>query len=549
MLSPNEINGNLKDAGSQLGESFSYYYNPKDFGMREVLFTGCGFAFGFGWLWFSTLMCYWLPDFLWGKIWEGGGTSLFLIFISTGFFLFRVLSDTPGQVTSATLGASAKDSKVFYFDFRSTFWPHFAHGTSLLFLLLAALLTLPSNEIFYYLAVLSLSLSGLIQGIFWTGALLCLSPYQASLAFAAASIAAALLGLIFYFLPSSLYSFLFFATIIIAWWMAWKLCLLLNSPVVGPKRPRGRPSKKTPNRADLENGGRWLVYFFWLPWLVALAFFLMGLNTMAEYSSSLPAWLGGILTGCGAILGAFFCRLYLRPENVQNKNGEESYSTLYYKERVPFLLIYIPLAVQGMIGLLAPAIFLASANFFVGLICVVSAGLLAGLSPTRALRRGSLILVMAILSSNLGVETAYYLSSLLQDGPGNISFLERPFFRALGSFELLLAFILLIFQGRRFRKLKNRDATTFDLDQEDYSVRDEDLVEKIYGAQLTAREGEILELTAQNFSNKEIAARLYIQEATVRFHLRNIYQKTGLRERDDLLDLGRQLEQMKSSRL
>ena len=58
-----------------------------------------------------------------------------------------------------------------------------------------------------------------------------------------------------------------------------------------------------------------------------------------------------------------------------------------------------------------------------------------------------------------------------------------------------------------------------------------DLADQVKLDELTKREREVLELVAGGFSNREIAAELVIEEATVRSHVRRILMKLGLRDR------------------
>jgi two-component system nitrate/nitrite response regulator NarL len=48
---------------------------------------------------------------------------------------------------------------------------------------------------------------------------------------------------------------------------------------------------------------------------------------------------------------------------------------------------------------------------------------------------------------------------------------------------------------------------------------------------LTTRELQILQLLVEGYTNKAIAAEIFISEKTVEYHLDNLYKKIGVRTR------------------
>ena len=65
----------------------------------------------------------------------------------------------------------------------------------------------------------------------------------------------------------------------------------------------------------------------------------------------------------------------------------------------------------------------------------------------------------------------------------------------------------------------------------------DELVEEMSGAAqpsptaLTARERDVLELVSSGLSNREIAAKLFVSENTIKTHLRNIMDKHHFKNR------------------
>ena len=69
-------------------------------------------------------------------------------------------------------------------------------------------------------------------------------------------------------------------------------------------------------------------------------------------------------------------------------------------------------------------------------------------------------------------------------------------------------------------------------------VRDQNKLESLG---ITPRELEILQLIAQGLSNKEIAARVYVSENTVKTHSSRVFDKLGARRRTQAVQLEKEL--------
>lgn len=67
-------------------------------------------------------------------------------------------------------------------------------------------------------------------------------------------------------------------------------------------------------------------------------------------------------------------------------------------------------------------------------------------------------------------------------------------------------------------------------------IRDE---KKLESLGITPRELEILQLIAEGLSNREIAARLFVSENTVKTHSSRVFDKLGARRRTQAVQLGK----------
>ena len=65
--------------------------------------------------------------------------------------------------------------------------------------------------------------------------------------------------------------------------------------------------------------------------------------------------------------------------------------------------------------------------------------------------------------------------------------------------------------------------------------------QKLASLGITPREREILGLIAEGLSNREIAARVFVSENTVKTHSSRVFEKLGARRRTQSVQLGKEL--------
>lgn len=541
--------------------------------LREALSTGLGFALGFGWLWFPALQGFWLPEFLWGGVFGGGGTSFFCVLLPAGFFgvglwgggtrflrgirLFRFFAgnNAPADSNGDNDAGDLRASRLFH-------WVH----TAALALMAASLLPpAPTSGVMLYLPVIAMALAALLQGLFWGGAVLALPSRLAAASFVVAASAAAVFSGLVSFLPSGSghgRTIVLLLAVLMAWAAAYALARALRLPRPEPKRPRGRPAKNAEPETEEapEAGGRHAATGRLALYAVGAAILLLAFEAgLAERIFSPSAffafpWAAGLLTALGAVLGFILCGNGVSADNGAQDVSPASTPTgpgrLFmgrllagplFSALQPTTAICLALGLCGIaLALPEPFAFPVVASVLSvaeGFISVAAVVVLAQLPQSPPLRRAALALGVAFVLSNLGSAAAGILALL------STSLDMLTISRIAAGLIAAVAFLIFAVYRRQTRETKKTDAEPA---QEPPSAPTEP---ESTAVAFTAREREILSLIRQGLNNREIAETLYVQEVTVRFHLRNLYQKTGLSEREQLAALDAPTESRAGERI
>ena len=151
-------------------------------------------------------------------------------------------------------------------------------------------------------------------------------------------------------------------------------------------------------------------------------------------------------------------------------------------------------------------------------------GRLSGRDASRAFARGLAALFAGELAG-LGAGALVAASPL---GP-----LAAPAVAALGGIAALYAYLFL-FTDRDLRELSVAVERTDRFEEACRAIAEQ--------AGLSRREAEILPLALRGRTSERMAAELFISKNTVDTHMRRIYAKCGVRNRQELIDLGERAE-------
>lgn len=268
---PNKA-GDSKNAAADDPTDFAEAY-----GLPPALLAGAGFTGGLGWLWFGELAELWLPNFLWGGLFSGGGASLFYLLLTLGFLGLYVVA--------AGLEKRRPVENETEKDWRLGRFPHFAHAAAFFLIVLAA--GWPGFRLsMSYGPVVSLAGAGLLLSAYWGSILLSLSPRQSLTASVFATICAIGWFILCSVAPASGRGLLLILAMPLAWIMAREFSVYLKRQKLvakatpPPKRSRGRPSMKTARTREeppISRPDKWLYS------LLVIGFFVLTLGqTVAD---------------------------------------------------------------------------------------------------------------------------------------------------------------------------------------------------------------------------------------------------------------------------
>jgi DNA-binding CsgD family transcriptional regulator len=132
---------------------------------------------------------------------------------------------------------------------------------------------------------------------------------------------------------------------------------------------------------------------------------------------------------------------------------------------------------------------------------------------------------------NYFIVTAIVLSSLaisIQSRDGQVVFI-------FGEYPVVIFFMVVIslFLVALYIKINNRKITSLSNQIKNFAKNDHDEVDTLLD-ELTDRQREVYDLIIAGKTNKEIIAKLFIEQSTLKTHINQIYKKLKINSRREL---------------
>lgn len=230
------------------------------------------------------------------------------------------------------------------------------------------------------------------------------------------------------------------------------------------------------------------------------------------------------------IMLVLFCiaalQMVPRADAQQARQAEQG-STLYRIALLVMMAGFLFLPVLGAFGVPGEAIVQAG---YLGLVSVMLSLFMmisnvTNQYPAVMFSRGLFALYLGVM---VGILIGCFIESVPLSG-------ELPYMLAACSGLIALYSYMFLFTEHDFVKLTRivDDVRRFDEICTIISMK----------AGLSKREAELLPLALKGRTGERIAAELYISKSTVETHLRRIYQKTGVKNRQELIDISERIAQ------
>lgn len=237
------------------------------------------------------------------------------------------------------------------------------------------------------------------------------------------------------------------------------------------------------------------------------------------------------------------------------------YHFVFIYSLISFTIIILPMLVNELcdISLRRPINYSFGVMFLIGLACIMTPYLKGYLSAGVSIyffARFKVYLIFSLGAALYGFLTLIINIKKVKDTKDRILFLNLAFIILVTAFQLVSPVFkafpesVLVFATCYLYFNILLVKYSFDKFFQSFRLKHSDLLKKFFTEQkITEREKEIMVMMALGLSNKDIGARLFITEATVKTHIKNIYKKLNIRNRIQLFNLLKEKESINQNEI